>query len=177
MNRSLRVWAPEARRVDVVVGDDEQAAVREAHGWWRGPRLHEGDLYWIRIDGGDRRPDPRSTFQPYGVHGPSCWLDPTTLGAAKPTSYVRLRDAIVYELHVGTFTQGGTFNSAVEHLDDLVELGVTHVELMPIAQFSGRHGWGYDGVDLYAVHAPYGGPRALRDLIAECHARGLAVLI
>jgi maltooligosyltrehalose trehalohydrolase len=163
--------------VDVVVGDEQHAASRESAGWWQGPRLHDGDLYWIRIDGGEKRPDPRSTFQPHGVHGPSCWLDTAMLGAPQPAPYVPLRDAIIYELHVGTFTQAGTFASAVEHLDDLVALGITHVELMPIAQFPGHHGWGYDGVDLYAAHAPYGGPRGLRDLIAECHARGLAVII
>jgi maltooligosyltrehalose trehalohydrolase len=177
MNRSLRIWAPEARRVDVVVGDEEHCASREANGWWSGPRLHDGDLYWIRLDDGPRRPDPRSTYQPYGVHGPSCWLDPSTPGVPRPTVARRLRDAIIYELHVGTFTQDGTFASAIAHLDDLVSLGVTHVELMPIAQFPGQHGWGYDGVDLYAVHAPYGGPRGLCELIAECHVRGLAVII
>lgn len=177
MSRSLRVWAPDARRIDVVVGDAEHAAVREAHGWWRGPRLHDGDLYWIRIDGGPPRPDPRSTWQPHGVHGPSCWLETASLGAARPIPYVPLRDAIIYELHVGTFTAPGTFASTIDHLDDLVALGVTHVELMPIAQFPGTHGWGYDGVDLYAAHAPYGGPRGLRDLIEACHARELAVLI
>ncbi|HEY5951426.1 MAG TPA: malto-oligosyltrehalose trehalohydrolase [Kofleriaceae bacterium] len=177
MNRSLRVWAPGAKRVDVVVGAAEQPAACESHGWWRGPRLHEGDLYFIRIDGGPPLPDPRSTSQPKGVHGPSCWLDTSELGPARPTPFVPLRDAIIYELHVGTFTQGGTFASAVEHLDDLVQLGITHVELMPIAQFSGTHGWGYDGVDLYAAHAAYGGPRGLRDLIHECHVRGLAVII
>lgn len=151
--------------------------MREAHGWWRGPRLHEGDLYGIRVDGGKPRPDPRSTSQPQGVHGPSCWLDTSTLGAARPAFYTPLRDAVIYEMHVGTFTQGGTFASAAEHLDDLVELGVTHVELMPVAQFAGAHGWGYDGVDFYAVHAPYGGPNGLRDLIAECHDRDIAVII
>ncbi len=177
MNRSLRVWAPDAKRVDVVVGEEEHVASREAQGWWRGPRLHDGDLYWIRIDGGPKRPDPRSTYQPHGVHGPSCWLDTSTLGVPRPTTARALRDSIIYELHVGTFTQGGTFASAIAHLDDLVALGVTHVELMPIAQFPGQHGWGYDGVDLYAVHAPYGGPLGLRDFIAECHARGLGVII
>jgi maltooligosyltrehalose trehalohydrolase len=177
MNRSLRVWAPAAERVDVVVHDESHPASRESGGWWRGRQLRDGDLYWIQIDGGERMPDPRSTWQPHGVHGPSCWLDTAALGAAKPTLYVPLRDAIIYELHVGTFTAGGTFASAVEHLDELVALGVTHVELMPIAQFPGQHGWGYDGVDLYAAHAPYGGPRGLRDLIGECHARGIAVII
>jgi maltooligosyltrehalose trehalohydrolase len=177
MNRSLRVWAPDAKRVDVLVGDVEHPATRDAHGWWRGPRLHDGDLYWIRLDGGERRPDPRSPFQPHGVHGPSCWLDTGSLEVVPPIRRVELRDAIIYELHVGTFTQDGTFASAAQRLDHLVDLGVTHVELMPIAQFPGTHGWGYDGVDLYAAHAPYGGPRGLRDLIAACHAHGLAVII
>ncbi|HEY5924145.1 MAG TPA: malto-oligosyltrehalose trehalohydrolase [Kofleriaceae bacterium] len=177
MDRSLRVWAPKAERLDVVVGDAERPAVRETHGWWRGPHLREGDLYWIRVDGGARRPDPRSPYQPYGVHGPSCWVDATPLGTRAPVRTVPLRDAIIYELHVGTFTRRGTFASAIERLDDLVHLGVTHVELMPIAQFPGLHGWGYDGVDLYAAHAHYGGPRRLRDLIAACHARGLRVII
>jgi maltooligosyltrehalose trehalohydrolase len=179
MSRPLRVWAPDAKRVDVVIGDIEQPATRDAHGWWRGPELHAGDLYWLRVDGGPRRPDPRSAWQPYGVHGPSCWIDTGTLGvdAVASPPFVPLRDAVIYELHVGTFSQEGTFTAAVPHLDHLVELGVTHVELMPIAQFPGTHGWGYDGVGLYAAHEPYGGPRALRELISACHARGLAVVI
>lgn len=177
MSRPLRVWAPQAQRVDVVVADVEQAATREANGWWRGPELRAGDLYWIRLDGGPRRPDPRSRWQPYGVHGPSCWLDTSRFASRDAHHFVALRDAVIYELHVGTFSQGGTFASAIEHLDHLVELGVTHVELMPIAQFPGTHGWGYDGVDLYAAHEPYGGPAALRDLIAQCHARDLAVIV
>jgi maltooligosyltrehalose trehalohydrolase len=179
MSRTLRVWAPEAARVDVVVGAVEHPATLDAHGWWRGPELRAGDLYWVRRDGGPLRPDPRSLWQPYGVHGPSCWVDTAELaapGLAVPP-FVALRDAIIYELHVGTFSQDGTFAAAVEHLDHLVELGATHVELMPIAQFPGTHGWGYDGVGLYAAHAPYGGPTALRELIAACHARGLAVLV
>ncbi|HEY0192031.1 MAG TPA: malto-oligosyltrehalose trehalohydrolase, partial [Kofleriaceae bacterium] len=116
------------------------------------------------MDGGEPRPDPRSRWQPSGVHGASRWLPPS--GA--PTSRFQarsLRDAIIYELHVGTFSEQGTFTGAIEHLDHLVALGVTHVELLPIAQFSGSHGWGYDGVDLFAPHAPYGGPDGLRALI------------
>jgi maltooligosyltrehalose trehalohydrolase len=177
MSRTLRVWAPDAARVDVLVGDVERPAAHDGNGWWRGPELRAGDLYWVRVDGGSPRPDPRSPWQPFGVHGPSCWLDTATLAPKRLARQVPLRDAVIYELHVGTFTQGGTFASAIDHLDDLVALGVTHVELMPVAQFPGTHGWGYDGVGLYAAHEPYGGPTALRDLIAQCHARGLAVLI
>lgn len=161
----------------MVVGEREQAATREANGWWKGPELRDGDLYWLRLDSGPRRPDPRSTWQPYGVHGPSCWLDTSRFAARGVSRFVPLRDAVIYELHVGTFSQTGTFAAAIQHLDQLVELGVTHVELMPMAQFPGTHGWGYDGVDLYAAHEPYGGPSALRDLIAQCHARDLAVIV
>jgi maltooligosyltrehalose trehalohydrolase len=112
------------------------------------------------------------------VHGASCWIDLGDRGPAPP--YRRptaLRDAVIYELHIGTFTAAGSFDGAIERLDDLVELGVTHVELMPVAQFSGTHGWGYDGVDLFAAHAGYGGPSALRELIGHCQIRGLAVII
>ena len=178
MHRPLRIWAPKATRMTVVIGDVEHTATREPDGWWRGPELRTGDLYWLRADGGPRRPDPRSPWQPHGVHGPSCWIDTASL-RPRPggTRFVPLRDALIYELHVGTFTEGGTFASAIEHLDHLAELGVTHVEIMPIAQFPGTHGWGYDGVDLYAAHAPYGGPRGFAELVGACHARGLAVIV
>ena len=136
----------------------------------------EGNFdYQISLDGGPPRPDPRSRWQPAGVDGPSRWIDlqPEPVAfKARP-----LCDAVIYELHVGTFTQEGTFAAICDHLDHLVELGVTHVELMPIAQFAGHHGWGYDGVDLYAPHAPYGGPAGLRELVRELHARGLAVIV
>ena len=152
-------------------------AVAERGGWWIGPALAPNDQYTIRLDGGEPRPDPRSRFQPDGVHGASRWVDPRGLTAAPLLRHIPLRDAVIYELHVGTFSEEGTFHGAVEHLDKLVELGVTHVELLPVAQFPGRHGWGYDGVDLYAAHAAYGGPAGLHELIGQCHARGLAVLI
>lgn len=128
------------------------------------------------MDGGPPMPDPRSRSQPGGVHGPSQWIDLAPVGRTK-FRQVALQDALIYELHVGTFSAEGTFEGAISHLDHLAELGVTHVEIMPVAQFSGRHGWGYDGVDLFAPHAPYGGPRGLRALIDACHARGLAVLV
>jgi maltooligosyltrehalose trehalohydrolase len=173
---SLRIWAPRAHRVDVVVGETRIAAIREADGWWEGPELEEGDRYAISLDDAAPCPDPRTRWQPDGVNGPSCWIEPqpAARGRFHP---VPLRDAVIYELHVGTFSREATFDGAVAHLDHLVALGVTHVELMPIAQFSGTHGWGYDGVDMFAPHAPYGGPRGLRELIRQCHLRGLAVII
>jgi maltooligosyltrehalose trehalohydrolase len=175
----LRVWAPKASHVEFLIDGQGVSATSEGFGWWRGPVLASGARYAIRIDGGPPRPDPRSPWQPDGIHGASCWLDPQDLGPAVPyrAAPVALRDAILYELHVGTFTHDGTFASAIAQLDDLVTLGVTHVELMPIAQFSGAHGWGYDGVDLFAPHAEYGGPSGLQELIRECRKRGLAVVI
>jgi maltooligosyltrehalose trehalohydrolase len=177
MARPLRVWAPWAKQLHVVVDGRTMAATSDGTGWWQAGALQHGARYAISVNGGPPRPDPRSPWQPDGVHGASCWID---LADASPREHVRpvpLRDAILYELHIGTFTTGGTFESAIDRLDDLVALGVTHVELMPVAQFSGVHGWGYDGVDLFAAHQPYGGPDGLRALIRACHRRGLAVII
>ena len=170
-----RIWAPNAKHVEIVVGGQRIAATADLDGWWRAPPLGEGDDYQVSVDGGAPRPDPRSRWQPSGVHGPSRWidLDPERVGFEPPS----LADAVIYELHAGTFTRERTFAAVCDHLDHLVELGVTHVELMPIAQFPGRHGWGYDGVGLFAPHAAYGGPSGLRALVRALHARGLAVLI
>ena len=179
MSTSVRIWAPNARRVEVVCGDSRRDAEPEPGGWWRGPALAPGEHYAISLDGGPPRPDPRSRWQPDGVHRPSCWIDAATLCSPPPLGFAppALRDAVIYELHVGTFSPRGTFIAAVEHLDHLVQLGVTHVELMPVAQWAGGHGWGYDGVDLFAPHNAYGGPSGLHYLIRECHQRRLAVLI
>jgi maltooligosyltrehalose trehalohydrolase len=178
MSRPLRIWAPLAGRVDFEISGARVAATREVDGWWRGPTVAGGTRYAICLDGGPPRPDPRSPWQPDGVHGASCWID---LGDPGPAPLYRrpvaLRDAVIYELHIGTFTAAGSFDAAIARLDSLVELGVTHVELMPVAQFSGTHGWGYDGVDLFAAHTGYGGPSALRELIGQCQTRGLAVII
>lgn len=154
-------------------------ADREAEGWWRGPVLAQGDDYAFSLDGGPPRPDPRSRWQPHGVHGPSRWIDHEVRRALAPTAFapVPLRDAVIYELHVGTFAPAGTFAAVGAHLDHLVQLGVTHVEVMPVAQFSGDHGWGYDGVDLFAPHAAYGGPAGLHALVEACHERQLAVIL
>ncbi|HTL35626.1 MAG TPA: malto-oligosyltrehalose trehalohydrolase [Kofleriaceae bacterium] len=172
----LCLWAPRAHRIDVVVGETRIPMVQTGDGWWEGPELVEGQRYAISLDGAPPCADPRSRWQPDGVNGASCWIEPQPAprGRFHP---VALRDAVIYELHVGTFSQEGTFAGAVAHLDHLVRLGVTHVELMPIAQFSGAHGWGYDGVDEFAPHAPYGGPHGLRELIRQCHAHGLGVII
>jgi maltooligosyltrehalose trehalohydrolase len=173
---TFRVWAPAARQVEVVLDGGRVAMTVGAAGWWTAEA--EGLDYAFAVDGADPLPDPRSPWQPRGVHGPSRVVDHaafrwTDAGWQAPP----LAAGLVYELHVGTFTPAGTFDGAIERLDHLVRLGVTHVELMPVAQFPGGHGWGYDGVDLFAPHAAYGGPDGLKRLIDACHGRGLAVLL
>ena len=175
------VYAPLARTVEVLL-------LSPASGWcrWSGRRGYHrgivdgaaaGALYLYRLDGAKERPDPASRHQPQGVHGPSRVIDPgafrggTGSGAGPPLSY------ILYELHVGTFTAEGTFDAIVPRLDSLVELGITAVELMPVAQFPGERNWGYDGVYPFAVQKSYGGPEGLKRLVDACHRRGLAVVL
>jgi maltooligosyltrehalose trehalohydrolase len=169
------VWAPRAARVELVTGGMRRAAVPEGEGWWSTDAPDPGAEYGVSVDGGPVRPDPRSVDQPRGVHGPSRWPEPYP-----PPRWFQappLVDGVVYELHVGTFTPGGTFDAATERLDHLMRLGVTHVELMPVGAFAGHHGWGYDGVDLFATHAPYGGRDGFRRFIEAAHERGIAVLL
>lgn len=176
----LKVWAPLAERVEVEISGQRAAMQTGERGWhtWSGKTLLHDVDYALWLDGEGPFPDPRSPSQPQGVHGPSRHVDHARFGwkhaefRAAP-----LRDALIYELHVGTFTPEGTFSAAIRHLDELRLLGVTHVELLPVAEFAGTRGWGYDGVDLYAPHHHYGGPDGLKQLIDACHGQGLAVLI
>jgi maltooligosyltrehalose trehalohydrolase len=173
------VWAPSASGVEVQVGDRRHAMAADG-GWWRAavPEAGPGSDYAFVLDGGQPLPDPRSAWQPAGVHGPSrvfdagahVWRDGDWAG-------LDVLGRVFYELHVGTFTPEGTLDAAAGRLDHLVDLGVDVVELMPLAAFPGERGWGYDGVHLYAVHDPYGGPAALQRFVDECHARGLAVCL
>ncbi|MBV8357869.1 MAG: malto-oligosyltrehalose trehalohydrolase [Deltaproteobacteria bacterium] len=180
----LRVWAPNAKRLATLVGQrrlEMEKEGGEAHGWWQvsTPELAPGTDYAFLVDDDEKPiPDPRTRSQPSGVHGASrivdhcafSWTDQYFVASA-------LSDAVIYELHIGTFTPDGTFDSAIERLNYLVELGITHIELMPVAEFSGSRGWGYDGVDLFAPHHAYGGPEALKRLVNACHAQGLAVIL
>jgi maltooligosyltrehalose trehalohydrolase len=176
----FRVWAPSATRLELDLVDERVPMRRTGGGWWsvdRGDAGHGTD-YAYRIDGGEPMPDPRSRWQPYGVHGRSRVHDPTTLQwTDREWRGVQLPGAVLYELHIGTFTVAGTFDAAIERLDHLVDLGVDLVEVMPVAAFAGRHGWGYDGTHLYAVHEPYGGPDGFARLVEACHARGLGVAL
>jgi len=181
----LEVWAPHATRVTARVDGVEQAMTSREDGWFEVPdlRLSPGARYAFRLDDGELwLPDPRSLSQPDGVHADSEAVDPRALRGTTPWEGRCLRGKVLYELHVGTFTpgpdgRGGTLDSAIEHLDALVDLGVDAVELMPIATFPGDRGWGYDGVGLYATHAAYGGPAALARFVDAAHARGIAVVL
>ncbi len=173
------VWAPIPERVELETVDGRSPMERDEQGWWTAAvELAPGTDYGFVLDGDGPLPDPRSAWQPEGVAGLSRVVDHDAFdwsdGGFRPTP---LADAVIYELHVGTFTSGGTFDSAIERLDELADLGITHLELMPVAEFSGDRGWGYDGVDLFAPHHAYGGPDGLRRLVDAAHARGLAVLL
>ncbi len=174
----LRVWAP-AGGVEGVLADRRVPLLWIGGDWYQSAEnLPAGTDYHFSVDGGEPLPSPRSRWQPEGIHGPSRIVDPAAFdwsdyGFVAP----RLETGIVYEAHIGTFSEEGTFEGAIVHLDHLVALGVTHLELMPVAEFSGDRGWGYDGVDLYAPHHAYGGPEGLVRLIDAAHARGLAVIL
>jgi maltooligosyltrehalose trehalohydrolase len=175
------VWAPRAKSVDLVTSDRRIALHAGEGGHW----LEEVDASWVKsgyrysIDGGNPVPDPRSRWQPDGVHGNSYVLDATALRRVhRPDFQAKpLQEAVIYELHLGTFTPEGTYAAARGRLAYLAGLGVTHVELMPLATFPGRRGWGYDGVDLYAPLPAYGTPEELAAFVGACHERGLAVLL
>ena len=174
----FRVWAPAAREVALHVDGRDVPAEADGGGWWAAEAdAGHGTRYGWRLDGDAPRPDPRSRWQPDGVHGLSAvdaeefrWTDDAWRGFHLPGS-------VLYELHVGTFTEAGTFDGIVERLPHLVELGVDAIELMPVAQFPGERGWGYDGVDLYAAHEAYGGPSGLRRLVDAAHAAGIGVIL
>jgi len=176
----LKVWAPDARRIEVEIKGTRLDMEKGPNGWWQvdTPLAEHGADYAFVLDEGTPLPDPRSPWQPEGVHGPSRILDhgvfQWTDSDWQPPP---LSSAIIYELHIGTFSPEGTFDGAVKRLDHLVNSGITHVELMPVAEFSGNRGWGYDGVDLYAPHHAYGGPEGLKRLVDACHTRKLAVIL
>ncbi|MGL5909050.1 MAG: alpha-amylase family glycosyl hydrolase, partial [Phycicoccus sp.] len=196
----VEVWAPNAERVEIdwaptgsLTGTTrpERAAMAAVDdGWWRWEVPIEPDGggtggidYAFVLDGAEPAlPDPRSAWQPHGVHGPSRTVDPATFTWSDaawpgPRDGTGLLGGVVYELHVGTFTPEGTFDAAAERLDHLVALGVDVVELLPVAAFPTDRGWGYDGVGLWAVQDSYGGPHALARFVDACHARGLGVCL
>lgn len=170
------MWAPYAKEVVLDLAGQTVPLEPALHGWHtvRTEASH-GHGYGYRLDGGPLRPDPASRWQPEGVHGPS------RLYAAPPVRdgfrAVPISSAVIYELHIGTLTDQGTFDAAAQRFAPLAELGVTHVEVMPVNAFNGTHGWGYDGVAWYAAHEPYGGPEGFRRFVEAAHAAGLAVVL
>jgi maltooligosyltrehalose trehalohydrolase len=179
----FRLWAPERRLVEVCVESPGRQGVhaleKDGAGFHGGlvSGLSPGDLYRFRLDGEGPFPDPASRFQPQGVHGPSEVVDPSFPWTDEGWTGVRLEDLVVYELHVGTFTSAGTFAGVAEKLPRLVDLGVTALELLPVADFPGSRNWGYDGVSLFAPARCYGRPDDLRRLVDEAHRLGLGVLL
>lgn len=174
------VWAPKPEQVRLDVDGRLHAMTRSADGWWHATvdTVPDARYGYLLDDDPTVLPDPRSARQPDGVHARSQLWDPasatwTDTGWAGRT----VAGAVIYELHLGTFTRAGTLDSAIEKLDYLVDLGVDFVELMPVNSFAGSYGWGYDGVLWYSVHEPYGGPDALVRFVDACHAKGLGVLI
>lgn len=179
------VWAPRATRVRLRrLGDDgstldEREMTSGPGGWWQvDAALADGERYGFVLGDGDQlRPDPRSRRQPDGVHAASAAFDETAFTWTDGAWTGRqLAGGLIYELHVGTFTPSGTFDAAIDRLSHLVELGVTHVELLPVNGFNGPWNWGYDGVLWYAVHEGYGGPRGYQRFVDAAHAHGLAVI-
>ncbi len=195
----FEVWAPQARKIEVHLLGPEDRAAHEVSGrvaahevsgrvvplaaakrGYHAGRIEgvtPGSRYLFRLDDGKERPDPASHFQPDGVHGPSQVCDPSFAWQDQHWFGLPLVRYVIYELHVGVFTPEGTFDAVVPYLDELKDLGVTALNIMPVAQFPGARNWGYDGVFLYAVQNSYGGPAGLKRLVDACHRSGLAVIL
>jgi maltooligosyltrehalose trehalohydrolase len=186
---SFRVWAPKARQVDVVLEGSASsepvlyALTPEPGGYFAGAvNVGSGSLYRLRVNRGQNfYPDPASRFQPDGPHGPSCIIDPwqfrwTDTNWPGPAA-AGLRGQIIYEMHIGTFTKEGTWRAATEQLPELARIGITVIEMMPVAEFPGKFGWGYDGVDLFAPSHLYGTPDDLKAFVDRAHSLGLAVIL
>lgn len=179
---AVNVWAPHAKKVELLIAERDICIPMEKglYGWWTlyTPLLFRGDFYRIVIDEQKALPDPASLSQPGGVHGPSQAIDLqsfewTDNGWKNPP----LSAYVIYELHTGTFTEDGTFQGVIDRLDYLADLGITAIELMPVAQFPGTRNWGYDGVFPYAVQDSYGGAFSLMKLVDKCHEKGIAVIL
>jgi maltooligosyltrehalose trehalohydrolase len=178
----FRVWAPAAERVEVEIQGPQSRFLSlepDGGGYFSAEAqgVGPGDFYLLLLDDGDGLPDPASRFQPEGVHGPSMVIDRSFAWTDADWLGLRLPEFVFYEIHVGTFTPDGTFEAVIPHLDRLRDLGVTAIEIMPVAQFPGSRNWGYDGVLPFAVQNTYGGPEGLKKLVDACHERGLAAVL
>lgn len=176
----LQIWAPRVQRVEVEWQGCRRPLRTRCDGYHQleGDRLRHGQDYVLWLDDEGPFPDPRSPWQPQGANGPSRHLDHGLFPwRHREWRQIPWRQAVIYELHVGTFTPAGTFDAAREKLSHLKRLGVTHIELMPVAEFTGRRSWGYDGVNLFSPHHGYGGPDGLKRFVDDCHGRGINVIV
>jgi maltooligosyltrehalose trehalohydrolase len=178
----FRVWAPNVKQVELHIlapQDRLMPMLPDERGYHEAevPDVEPGARYLYRLDGEKERPDPASRYQPEGVHGPSEVVDQSFPWEDECWFGLPLPDQIIYELHTGTFSAAGTFQGVIPYLDDLLDLGITSVELMPVAQFPGSRNWGYDGTYPFAVQNSYGGPSSLKTLVNACHCKGLAVIM
>jgi len=175
----FRVWAPRCRAVDVVIEGEHHPLALEGGGYFAGTiaSARAGTRYRYRLDGAEAYPDPASRFQPEGPHGPSEVIDPAFDWSDAGWKGPRLEGAVLYEMHVGTFTHEGTWAAAARQLPALAGIGISVIEVMPVAEFAGRFGWGYDGVDLFAPMHRYGRPDDLRRFVDRAHGLGIGVLL
>ena len=178
----FRLWAPGASRCELALGEDGRQLIpaeRDAQGWWHcvEPSAGAGTRYRWRIGGELLVPDPASRSNPDGVHGASCVVDPAAFEWDEAWSGRPWSEVVLHELHVGAFTREGTFRAAAAKLEELADLGITAIELMPIGAFGGRFGWGYDGVLPFAPHPAYGTPDDLKHLVRQAHRLGLMVFL
>src|SRR2546425_10563237 len=184
----FRVWAPKAQDVDLVLEESAKKEAmrtfhpleREGNGYFSGvANARAGALYRFRVNQAEHfHPDPASRSQPHGPHGSSCVVDPTQFKwTDSKWRGVKMKGQIIYEMHVGTFTKEGTWQAAAEQLAELARIGITVVEMMPIADFPGKFGWGYDGVDLFAPTHLYGTPDDLRAFVNRAHSLGMGVIL
>ncbi|WP_433893323.1 malto-oligosyltrehalose trehalohydrolase [Streptomyces sp. CA-111067] len=176
----FEVWAPNAQRVEILIDDGTHRLGHDPAraGWWQAELpAADGTRYAYSLDGGPPLPDPRSRRQPDGPDGSSAVVDQDAFDWTAPWPGRALPGAVLYELHVGTFTPEGTFDAAIERLPHLARLGVTHIELMPVCPFPGTNGWGYEGVSLWAVHEPYGGPEAMKRFVDAAHQHCVGVVL
>jgi maltooligosyltrehalose trehalohydrolase len=176
------VWAPRVEQLEVQLLSPKRERIRlekddSGYHFGASANVSVGSGYFYRLNGKDERPDPASRFQPEGVHGPSEVIDANFRWEDDDWNGLALRDFIIYELHVGAYTDAGTFDAVIAYLQELKDLGVTAVEIMPVGQFPGSRNWGYDGVYPFAVQNSYGGPQGLKRLVNACHQNGLAVIL
>ena len=178
---SFRVWAPKRRSVEVLQDSGVSIELdRAANGYFEGvgPNASHGTRYKFRLDGGDAFPDPASRFQPEGPHGASQVIDPTRFAwSDSGWNGKSIRGQVIYEMHPGTFTPEGTWAAARRDLPELAALGITVIELMPVAEFAGKFGWGYDGVAWFAPFHHYGEPDDLRRFVDDAHGAGMGVIL